>query len=229
MHLHAALLPPEPLAAAIAAAVAEVPLPVPEPEPQPMPATGAPSRRGLFARSRGPRVETAVAPPAPAEPAPQLDLVPADQLHLPLSSFGNLTTSEVDRLCRAITELAEGLAGVEVRIAGAMALEFPGDRAVWVSFDGDVDGLRAVFGGINQGVERLGFFLDRRTFRPWVPVGTINDATTAPYLEDVVAAIEGLRGQVWQVDAVSVMKRVLECRPPRSTELLRAPLGAAAS
>jgi 2'-5' RNA ligase len=214
MHLRAALVPPTPLAEALVSVVAAVEVPA-APVPEPPPA------RGLFRRR-----QVAVEPVEPTEgPLPQLDLLPTDQLQIPLCSFGNLTTEEVDRLRRALAEISSGLPTPTVQAAGGTALEFPGDRSVWAKLEGDIDGLWAVFRGINEGVERLGFFLDRRSFRPWLAVGTINDETSASYLENVVAALDAHRGDPWLVDGVSLMKLALTGRPPRSTELVCVPLG----
>lgn len=212
MHVRAALVPPGPIAEAVAALVSSVPVP-PEPAPP------VPAGRGLFRRRRE--------DPVPAEreiPAPQLDPLPSEQLQLPLCSFGNLTTEEVNRLRSKLAGIAAGLPSPTVWVAGGGALEFDGDRSVWARLEGDVDGLWKVFRGINEGVERLGFFLDRRSFRPWLAVGTINDATRAPYLEDVVAALDAYRGEPWLVDDVVLSKLSLTDKQA-SVELDRVPLG----
>lgn len=54
--------------------------------------------------------------------------------------------------------------------------------------------------------QRLSLFVDRRQFRPWLSVGTINDLTTAPYLEELVAALERFEGMTWTQETVSLMK-----------------------
>ena len=214
MHVRASLAPPAQIAEAVAAVVAGVELPVETPPPPPA--------RGLFRR----RAAAADAAPTPRPAAPpQLDLIADDQLQLPLCAFGNLTTAEVARLQKALADISSGLPSPTVRLAGGGALEFDGDQSVWAKIEGDVDGLWKVFRGVNEGVERLGFFLDRRSFRPMLAVGTINDATTAPYLEDVVAALDAYRSEEWQVDGVSLMKLELMGKPPRSTEFACVPLG----
>ena len=217
MHVRASLVPP----AEIAEAVAELVLAVEVPGSAEEETTPPPPSRGLF-RRRGAAVEPAEPPPPPP---PQLDLLASDQLQLPLCSFGNLTTEEVTRLRKALGELAAGLPSPTVWVAGGGALEFDGDKSVWAKLEGDVDGLWKVFRGINEGVERLGFFLDRRSFRPWLALGSINDATTAPYLEDVVAALDAHRGTPWLVDTVSLMKLAHTGKPPTATEMDYFPLG----
>ena len=64
--------------------------------------------------------------------------------------------------------------------AGGAALEFPGDESVWVKIDGDVEALKTIGRGVPQAVQRVGYFVDRRQFRPWLSVGTITDATRLP-------------------------------------------------
>jgi 2'-5' RNA ligase len=81
---------------------------------------------------------------------------------------------------------------------------------VWAKLDGDLDALNVIGRGVPQIVQRLGFFVDRRQFRPWLSVGTITDHTTAPYLERVVERLESYDGRPWTVESVSLMKRVTE-------------------
>jgi 2'-5' RNA ligase len=216
MHLRAALVPPPTVVDAVAGVVAAVPVPAEEPPP-----AAAPAHRGLL-RRRAPATVELDAPVGP--PPAQLDFVVSDQMHLPLCSFGNVTTDEQERLRRALALVAADLPSATVWVAGGTALEFSGDRSVWAKLDGDIDELWKIFRGINEGVEKVGFFLDRRSFRPLLAVGTINDATTAPYLEDVVAALDAFRSEPWQVDTVSLMKLALVGKPPRATELGRVSL-----
>jgi 2'-5' RNA ligase len=144
-----------------------------------------------------------------AEPPPNTELNrPAlDRMHIPITGFGNVALADSIRLADSLRQSAATWSRPEVRFAGAAALEFPGDESVWATLDGDVDGLRTIARGVPDVVKRLGFFVDRRVFRPWLSVGTITDETTAPYLERLVAALEQLQGRPWTVDAVWLMKR----------------------
>jgi hypothetical protein len=73
-------------------------------------------------------------------------------------------------------------------------------------------------------VQRLGFFVDRRAFRAWIPVGTITDTTSAPYLEKVVAAVESFRGQSWTIESISLMKGLPEEGKDAFVEMEQLPL-----
>jgi 2'-5' RNA ligase len=155
----------------------------------------------------------------------ELDRPPIELMHIPITNFGNVTLGDSVKLADALREKAASWSRPEVRFAGAAALEFPGDESIWATLDGDVDGLRVVGRGVPEVVKRLGFFVDRRVFRPWLSVGTITDETTAPYLERLVAAIEGLEGRPWSVDAVSLMRRPAEAESSDTfEEMERMPL-----
>ena len=115
----------------------------------------------------------------------------------------------------------------ELHFAGGAALEWPGDESVWAKLAGDLDTLTAIGRGVPKTVQRLGFFVDRRQFRPWLPVGTITDATTAPFLERLVDALEAFQGQKWTLEAVTLFKRLPANEAGESgvEEMERMPLG----
>jgi 2'-5' RNA ligase len=216
MLLHAVIVPPRTVLDEVVQVVRSVDEPRPPSPPQP--SSGSSRRR----RDRG---VPEAGPPAPTEPG--LDLVPPEQLHLPITGFGNVTAGDASRLAATLTEAAAGWARPTVRITGGGALEFPDDRAVWAKLEGDVDGLVSIARGVVQAVQSRGFFVDRRAFRPWLAVATITDATTAPYLEEVVAALDAFRGEPWAVECVSVMKRSFSGAVPGSMESYRIPLAPA--
>ena len=90
--------------------------------------------------------------------------------------------------------------------------------------DGDVEALLAVARGVVQSVASRGFFVDRRKFRPWLAVANINESTTAPYLERVVAALDAFRGEPWTIEWVSVTKPSFDPAVEESLEVHRIPL-----
>ncbi|MGH3445323.1 MAG: 2'-5' RNA ligase family protein, partial [Nocardioidaceae bacterium] len=132
----------------------------------------------------------------------QLDEVPPDEMHLPITSFGNVALNDSRSLARALQADVATWAPVSLRFAGGAALEWRGDESVWAKLDGDVDGLKIIGHGVPRSVQRLGFFVDRRQFRPWLAVGTITDHTTAPYLQSLVDGLNALEGQTWTLTEV---------------------------
>ncbi len=158
---------------------------------------------GWFRRKR----EAESASPAHSSPSSvQLDLLAAEELAIPLARFGNVTRRDSLRLADVMRTAAAEIERPAVYFSGASALDFDGDRQVWVRLAGDVDAIRDVPRGVTQAVEKLGFYVDRRLFRTQIAVGTINDATTAPYLEDVVDALKSFSGVAWELDHVRVMR-----------------------
>ena len=157
-------------------------------------------RKGLRARIAG------GAQPAAPEDNDQLTMPELRQMYLPLTGFGNVTLGDSRRLADALRAEASTWGQPELCFAGGGALEWRGDESVWVKLDGDIDALGTIGRGVPQIVQRLGFFVDRRQFRPWLSVGTITTKTSAPYLESLVAALEEFRGKSWIVEGISLMK-----------------------
>jgi 2'-5' RNA ligase len=162
----------------------------------------APSARKGFLR-RGGRQSSSETSPTVAE---QLDLLQPWAMSLPIAGFGNVTATDAVRLAAALQTAAAGTPGATVRIAGGTALEFTDDRNVWARLEGDVDALKSMARDVTQVVEQHGFFVDRRRFRPLLRVATVNAATTGPFLESVVAALDGFSGEPWVVDEVWLLK-----------------------
>jgi len=213
MRLFAAILPPRAVLEELHRVVttAEVERPAP------------PQRKGLLGRlGGGSRNETAT-----PEGSPELDVAPVEQWYFPLTSFGNVTLGDSRRLADAMRTEAGAWPQPELHFAGGTALEWRGDDSVWAKLEGDLDALGTIGRGVPQIVQRLGFFVDRRQFRPWLAVGTITPATTAPYLEKVVAALSAYRSPSFVVDSISLMKRLPDAESDVSfEELERMPLQA---
>ena len=146
------------------------------------------------------------------------------QMYVPLTGFGNVTLGDSVQLSKALRTEAQTWERPTVRLAGGTALEFRGDESVWAKITGDVDALHTIGRGVPQVVQRLGFFVDRRQFRPWLSVGTITGSTTAPYLQSVVDALEGFEGQAWTIESISLMKRLPEEGPHAFEEMEEMPL-----
>ena len=169
----------------------------------------APGRRRLFARRARAGQDTADGGGVLAANR-ELDAPSAEALYLPITAFGNVTRGDSVKLAAALRAEAATWRRPTVSIAGGTALEFPGDESVWAKLDGDVDDLMTIGRGVPLVVQRLGFFVDRRVFRPWLSVGTITSETTAPFLEKVVATLEDYRSRAWTIEHISLMRRPME-------------------
>jgi len=215
MLVHGAIVPPRAMLEAVDAVVRSVPVP--------LVATAAPSRspkgrRGRLGRHRA-------EPEAVDEAPPVLEHVPVKDMKLPITGFGNLTRTDVHRVTEALREGAAEWRACSVRLAGGTALDFPGDWSVWAKLDGDVEEIATIGRGVPQAVERLGFFVDRRKFRPMLSVATVTSSTTGPFLQDVVDALEAFRGDEWPVE-VSLLKETFVDGRPELVEFERIAPGA---
>ncbi len=143
-----------------------------------------------------------------APDTPELDPVPVGQMCLPVTQFGNVTTSDARSLEATLRREAATWPAPKLYFGGGTALEWAGDQSVWAKLDGDVDDLLAIGRGVSNVVRRLGFLVDRRVFRPWLAVGTITDHTTAPYLERLVGALESFQGQPWRLEELCMLRRL---------------------
>jgi len=203
MQVHGAIIPPRAALEALDEVLRSVPVPVG--------AAPAPQPKGVFGRlgrHRNDPVETETeAPPV------MLEHVPVGRLVLPITGFGNLTTNDSNRLVDVLTSAAAGWPAPTVRFAGGTALDFPGDWSVWAKLDGDLDAVGAIARGVTQSVESLGFFVDRRQFRPMLSVATVTPATTGPFLQAVVDALEAFRGEEWTVALSLTTEAFVEGRP----------------
>jgi 2'-5' RNA ligase len=198
MHLmlvHGAIVPPRAVLEALDEVVRSVPAPVGRAS------EAAPQGRRLLGGLGRRRTDPVETPDVP----PMLEHVPIEDMRFPVTGFGNLTTNDARAVANAIAEAAAEWPAPTVRFAGGTALDFPGDWSVWAKLEGDVDELMEVGRGVPQAVERLGFFVDRRKFRPMLSVATVTTSTTGPFLQQVVDALEAFRGESWTVD-ISVLK-----------------------
>ena len=209
MLLHTVIFPPSHVVAAVAEVMRGAAA---------VPTEESPSRKGFLRRSS--RVAVATAPTTSDE----LQLVAAEAMSLPIAGFGNVTSADAVRLTEAVRVAAADSAGATIRIAGGTALEFDQDRNVWARLEGDLDALKTMTRDVTQVVEQLGFFVDRRRFRPLLHVATVTPTTTAPFLESVVAALDAYSGEPWVVDQVWLMKAFYGSHETGYEEVARFPL-----
>lgn len=212
MLVHGAFLPP--------AAVIEEVLAVVRSVEQPAAVHDVPEPRGFLAR-RGRHKGTGAEPVVVPE---MLELLLDDAISLPITAFGNLTPSDVQAVVATLGAAAAEWPSPTVRLSGGTALDFPGDWNVWARLVGEVDELAAIARAVTRAVEPLGFFVDRRAFRPLLAVARVNAATTGPYLESVVAALEAFEGAEWVVRDVALTTIAPGARSSIFTEYRRIPL-----
>lgn len=164
-----------------------------------------PEKRGLLRRQRRPATVPAT--------DPVLDPTSTDTMRLTVAGFGNLTTSDVLRLTEALAAAAGEWDPPRVFFDSVVFV--PEERLFRATLGGDVEGLVGVARAVGTSVERLGFFVDRRRFRPAIDLGTAAPAASSSDIARVVEAYGGFRGQEWAVDRLILMTQTFD--GPRST------------
>jgi 2'-5' RNA ligase len=138
----------------------------------------------------------------------ELTAVPALDMRIPVTSFGNVAQNDSLRLLDTLHKATAQWPRPKLKFHGCAALEWEGDRSVWAKVDGDVEDLLTIGRGVPVAIQPLGFLVDRRTFRPWLEVGTITEATTLPYLEKLTSVLETFESSPWTLESLTVFKRV---------------------
>jgi 2'-5' RNA ligase len=225
MRLFAAIVPPREVLDEVRRVVQSVN------DPLPAESQGRGLKRRLTGRGSHGGAHAAGRAVTPTKPQPtnaptthELTAIEPVHMYLPLTGFGNVTLGDSVKLASVLRAEAATWPRPSLTFAGGAALEFPGDESVWVKLDGDVEALKTIGRGVPQAVQRVGYFVDRRQFRPWLSVGTITDTTTAPYLERLVAALDEFRGEWWTAEAVSLMKWLPDAEREEYEEMERMPL-----
>jgi RNA 2',3'-cyclic 3'-phosphodiesterase len=218
MRLFTAIVPPREVLEEVKRVVQSVNPPLPSAEKPRMSRFAGRRYRGAHAAGREPTRDDMQPQVQPT--THELDSPDVEDMYLALAGFGNVALADATKLAAALRPQVATWSSPELVFAGAAALEFPGDQSVWAKIEGDLDALNAIGRGVPLAVQRMGYFVDRRKFRTWLPVGTITDTTTAPYLEKLVAALDSFRGEPWRVDGVSLMKGISDSDTGRKFELM---------
>jgi 2'-5' RNA ligase len=136
-----------------------------------------------------------------------LDRVPVPAMQISVVAFGNVTSGDMAKIVSALTRLvSQWSPGPVLRFTGGAALEWPGDQTVWAKTDGEVEALEEVARTIAPAALRLGYAVDRRRFRPWLPLGSITETTGVDFLERLIAGLEAHQGETWEASRLSLLR-----------------------
>jgi 2'-5' RNA ligase len=222
MQLHAALVPPadvvhDALDAAREMLAREMPTPPPAADD---------SRRGILGRVRGRR--RADAPDASDAPAVTLEAAPPEAVFMRLAKFGNVVATDVTLLARALEELArtwpDPLLHVSaVRVADATPFD------VTAQLDGEVDALRDIFRNVHEAAQSQRFFLDRRSYRNELVLGSVGVQDDAPVPDAVAGAEAPHVGPRWSPSHITLLRTSFVDGGTTFVEVARIPLADSAA
>jgi hypothetical protein len=215
MQLHAVIVPPPDVVRAALDAAHEILAPVP--------AAADTSKRGILDRLRGRRGTEAPAPPA-------VTLVPArpEAVFVRLAKFGNVTVTDATALARGIEVLAHRWPAPLLHVSAVRVAEaHPFD--VTAQLDGDVDALRDINRNVNEVAQSQRFFLDRRSFRSELVLGSVGVQDDGP-VPDAVAGAEALHvGPRWSPSHVTLLRTSFVDGGTTFVEVARIPLADSAA
>ena len=100
-------------------------------------------------------------------------------IHLTLKFLGNISTSIVDKIARALEEAVRGISPFHLEVKGLGA--FPSLKrvqVVWVGITGEVDRLSQLKQRIESGLADLGFVPESRPFTPHLTLARLRDRAT---------------------------------------------------
>jgi 2'-5' RNA ligase len=214
MQLHAVIVPPPDVVRGALEAAHDLCSVTPAAPDEPAP--------GLLDRLRGRR-----RPVTPAEPAVALLPAAPEAVFVRLAKFGNVTGSDAAGLAEALRSVAGTWPAPVLRVTGLTVAEAePHDVAA--QLDGDVDALRDIYRNVNEVARQQRFFLDRRSFRSELLIGSVEGEDGAPVPADVAGAEAAHAGRRWSPTHVTLVRASFGASGTTYAELAQVELGRAA-
>jgi hypothetical protein len=176
---------------------------------------GASSRRGILDRFRGRRQADV--------DAVSLALARPEAVFVRLAKFGNVAATDAAVLARAIEALSHTWPAPLLSVSAmSVADEQPLDVAALL--DGELDPVRAIFRGVSEVAHSQRFFLDRRSFRAELVLGSV-DVRDDGSVPDAVAGAEWPHaGPRWSPSHVTLLRTSFVDGGSTFAEVARIPL-----
>jgi 2'-5' RNA ligase len=156
--------------------------------------------RGFLDRIRGRRKGASATAPVVA-----LHPLSPDAVFVPLAKFGNVTGDDAEGLVHALTTVAGTWPAPVLRMTGVSVAEADPHTAA-ARLDGDVDALRDIYANVNEVARQQRFFLDRRSFRSELVLGSIQGEDGALVPATVAGAETPLAGPAWTASHVTLVR-----------------------
>lgn len=216
MQLHAVIVPP---AGAIEGAL-QITHSIFSPEPEPV--EEPPPRRGVLGRLKKP----AAAPPPPPEVL--WHPTPSDALFVRVCKFGNVTLSDTRTLLQAIESVAGTWPRPRLHVAEIVVGETE-PFSVTARLEGELDDLFAIFRNVLDVAKAQDFFLDRRSFRSEVALGTVvvPDGATVP--DALPGAVIPMVGPHWHAGHLTLLRSTRIADATTYEEFASVPLSSSAA
>lgn len=157
--------------------------------------------------------------------APRLRWVRPGALHLTLKFCGEISTGQVERLCRALQEELSGCGPFMMGLEGTGVFPPKGvPRVLWGGVTGDEEALGALFKRVEKASASCGIPREKRSFSPHLTLARVRAASDFPlsWLQS------GLPGSAvwgtWMVREVILMESDLQPEGPLYSPIEKFPL-----
>jgi len=133
--------------------------------------------------------------------------IAAEHLNVVVAQFGNLPADEVPRLTASLAEAMPDL-GVAptLSLGGGSVADERSYQVVVAELGGDLERLAEVVRDVGIVAETRRIFVDRRRFRPALPVATLDPGTAPGAADGVLAALGRLEDSNWTLSGVSLLR-----------------------
>lgn len=142
----------------------------------------------------------------PLAPPPELVVAASEAMFIRLARLGSVTGSDVHSLALALGELAATWSAPVVHVTELGIQLTDTQLMINAQLDGDIAGLRDIFGNFNEAAKAQRFFLDRRSFRPEFAVASVDLPADPTFLERLEWEADSHQGPDWQVTSISLMR-----------------------
>ena len=151
---------------------------------------------------------------------PGVTAVPHSDLDIHVTGFGNLTPPDAVRLAESLASALEGAEAPVVRFAG---LVVSGTTEIALQLAGDVEPLADLARFVSEAAEGLNIYVDRRRYRPALPIVSVADDVSAPMLQSAVRHQQSWTGQDWPVPGLALLRTawVKGSAEPQAFDLIR--------
>lgn len=131
-------------------------------------------------------------------------------IHLTLKFLGDVSTSSIERVSKAVERAAIGISQFEIEVAGTGC--FPSTRnprVLWVGLTNVTDAMKQLYSNIESELEREGFPREHRKFSPHLTIGRVRTpGTGASVAEQLIA--RGFEPERFLATEVIVMRSDLK-------------------
>ena len=156
--------------------------------------------------------------------------VKTEQIHLTLRFYGNIASSEIQELLKALHPISSGTGSLTLKLGNLGCFpDFHNPRIVWLGLIGDIIPLQHIQRKVVELSENLGEPADAKEFKPHLTLARIKDAPRkeAQSIGDYLRSCNLHVSAEWIVDRIYLIQSELTPQGPIYTDLGCIPLNLA--